>query len=164
MSANPNSVGGQGQFHSSVPPAEPRTRSGHQLGQQVGNEAENTFRPNPSGEIPGQALNPDVDPSTRTGALDMPGSTSQQVYNQTQYGKPVQGETTKRERRGLERVGATKSKETVESTARDLGADLPEGVERGVRGKTGSEEGGYAWPGAEHQQPATAEDVAAERP
>ncbi|WPJ59032.1 hypothetical protein SMAC4_13129 [Sordaria macrospora] len=28
MSANPDSVTNQGQFHSSVPPAEPRTRSG----------------------------------------------------------------------------------------------------------------------------------------
>ena len=70
MSANPDSVTNQGQFHSSVPPAEPRTRSGvstvlpsppsslelprqlthalpgkqHQLGQQVGNEALPEFR------------------------------------------------------------------------------------------------------------------------
>ncbi|KAK1780635.1 hypothetical protein QBC45DRAFT_99494 [Copromyces sp. CBS 386.78] len=192
MSANPDSVTNQGQFHSSVPPAEPRTTSGHQLGQQVGNEAvpefrAKTFAPgtapekdsyhaNPIHATPGQALNPDVDPSSRTGPLDaFPGSTSQSVHNQTQYGKPMQGQTSrelhgmkagkrKAERSGLEGVGATdKHAETVDSKVRALVADKPEVIERGMRGVTDhTGEGGYNALGAEHSQPETAQRVATE--
>ncbi|KAL2136480.1 hypothetical protein VTI74DRAFT_3499 [Chaetomium olivicolor] len=207
MSANPDSVGNQGQFHSSVPPAQPMMRGGvshhpfpfpypeaaftfptntlsrqHQLGQQVGNEAapefraktfppgtapkEHTHQPNPVHETPGQALNPDVDESGRTAALDMPGATSGDVYNASTFARPMQGQTQremrgahagsrKKERSGLEGVGATAttSDETVEGRAREMGADLPEGVERGIRGKG---------PGAEETNPASAAEVASE--
>ncbi|KAK3311075.1 uncharacterized protein B0T15DRAFT_60626 [Chaetomium strumarium] len=185
MSANPDSVVNQGQFHSSVPPAQPLTTSGHQLGQQVGNEAvpefraktfppgtapkESTYKPNPIHETPGQAMNPDVDESGRTGALDMPGATSGEVHSQSTFARPMEGQTgkelndskmhagkRKKERSGLEGVGATAttSDETVEGRARALGADLPEGVERGIRGKG---------PGAEETNPASAAEVAAEK-
>ncbi|KAL2024248.1 hypothetical protein VTK56DRAFT_9404 [Thermocarpiscus australiensis] len=192
MSANPDSVGNQGQFHSSVPPSQPIMTSGHQLGQQVGNEAvpefraktyppgtapkEHTYQPNPVSEVPGQALNPDVDPSSRTEALDMPGATSKDVYNASTFARPMEGQTgrevhgqlpgkkgedrahagkRKKERSGLEGVGATltTSDETVEGRVRALGADLPEGVERGIKGKG---------PGAEETIPASAAEVAAE--
>ena len=74
-------------------------------------------------------------------------------------GRPVQGQTArggKKERSGLEGVGVTASTsdETVEGRVRALGADLPEGVERGVRGKG---------PGAEETNPASAGEVAAEK-
>ncbi|KAK4125358.1 hypothetical protein N657DRAFT_644226 [Parathielavia appendiculata] len=183
MSANPESVANQGQFHSSVPPAHPLTTSGHQLGQQVGNEAAPEFRaktfppgtapkehshqPNPIHEVPGQSMNELADESGRTEALDMPGATSGEIHNSGTYGKPMQGQTSreqrgahagsnKKERSGLEGVGntATTSDETVEGRARVLGADLPEGVERGIRGKG---------PGAEETNPASAAEVASEK-
>jgi hypothetical protein len=62
----------------------------------------------------------------------------------------------KGERSGLEGVGVTASTsdETVEGRVRAMGADLPEGVERGVRGKG---------PGAEETIPASAAEVASEK-
>ncbi|GAB1311495.1 hypothetical protein MFIFM68171_01705 [Madurella fahalii] len=193
MSANPDSVVNQGEFHSSVPPAKQST-GGHQLGQQVGNEAvdefraqtfppgtapkEHTYQPNPVNVTPGQALNPDMDPSSRTSALSMPGATSQDVHNQNTFARPMEGQVSrelhnqipgkkgddrahatghrKKERSGLEGVGATAttSDETVEGRARALGADLPEGVERGIKGKG---------PGAEETIPASATEVASEK-
>jgi hypothetical protein len=140
---------------------------------------EDSYQPNPIHEVPGQALNPDATAETggRTGALDMPGATSGEVYSQSTFARPMQGQTgreahsqmpgrkgepkmhagkRKKERSGLEGVGATASTsdETVEGRARALGADLPEGVERGVRG-TG--------PAAEEMIPASAAEVAAEK-
>ncbi|KAL2175490.1 uncharacterized protein P884DRAFT_55963 [Thermothelomyces heterothallicus CBS 202.75] len=186
MSANLNSVGNQDQFHSSVPPAKPMTTSGHQLGQQVGNEAvpefraethapgtvpkQHSYRPNPVHETPGQALNPNASAATggRTGALDMPGATSGEVHSASTFARPMEGENSreahgahgvgkrKGERSGLEGVGATAStsEETVEGRISALGADLPEGVERGIRGKG---------PGAEKSIPASAAEVASEK-
>ncbi|KAL2160971.1 hypothetical protein VTH06DRAFT_8683 [Thermothelomyces fergusii] len=184
MSANPDSVGNQGEFRSRVPPAKPMTTSGHQLGQQVGGEAvsefraethapgtapeQHSYRPNPVHETPGQALNPDASAAAggRTGALDMPGATSGDVHAASAFARPMEGQTSreahgahgvgkrKGERSGLEGVGATASDETVEGRARALGADLPEGVERGIRGKG---------PGAEESIPASAAEVAAEK-
>lgn len=154
----------------------------HQLGQQVGNEAVPEFRaethapgsapkkdshqPNPIREVPGQALNPLANESGRTGALEMPGATSGEVHNASTFARPMEGQTlreqhgahagkNKKERSGLEGVGATPSTdETVEGRARALGADLPEGVERGIRGER---------PGAEGMNPASAAEVASER-
>ncbi|KAK4153436.1 hypothetical protein C8A00DRAFT_43619 [Chaetomidium leptoderma] len=188
MSADPNSVGKQGQFHSSVPPAKPMMTSGHQLGQQVGNAAvpefraqthapgtapkQNTYKPNPIHETPGQALNPDAERAEaggRTEALDMPGATSGDVHKASTFARPMEGQNQrelhgahgvgkrKGERSGLEGVGATTattSDETVEGRTRALGADLPEGVERGIRGKG---------PGAEETNPASAAEVASEK-
>lgn len=166
----------------------------HQLGQQVGNEAlpefrAKTFAPgtapekdsyhaNPIHATPGQGMDTNPDPDSRTGPLDaFPGSTSQSVYNDNEYGKPLQGQTSnelhgmkvrhrKAERSGLEGVGATaKHTETVDSQVREQIADKPKPIERGIRGqidRTG--EGGYNALGAEHSQPETAERVAAENP
>ncbi|KAH7634160.1 hypothetical protein B0T09DRAFT_404419 [Sordaria sp. MPI-SDFR-AT-0083] len=192
MSANPDSVTNQGQFHSSVPPAEPRTRSG--ISQQVGNEALPEFRAKtfPSGTAPekdshhansihatpGQGMDTDVDPSTQTGLLDaFPGSRSQSVHNQTTYGKPMQGQTSnelhgmkvrhrKAERSGVEGLGTThKHAETVFNQVREQVADKPEPIKRGIRGETDRMgEGGYNARGAEHSQPKTAQRVATEHP
>ncbi|KAK3355744.1 hypothetical protein B0H65DRAFT_413636 [Neurospora tetraspora] len=182
MSANPDSVTNQGEFHSKVPPSKPQHVSGHRLGPQVGNEAapefhaktfppgtapeKDSYQPNPIHETPGQALNPDVDPSSRTDPLDAyRGSTSQSIYNQTQYGQPMQGQTSrelhgmhagkrKKEHSGLEGVGATdKHAETVEHKVRELAADKPEPIRRGIRGER---------EGAEYSLPETAERVATE--
>jgi hypothetical protein len=169
-----------------VPPANPLTTSGHQLGQQVGNEAvpefraktypagtapkEHSHQPNPIHETPGQALNPDADEFGRTEALgDMPGATSGEVYNASTFSRPMQGQTSreergahaganKKERSGFEGVGvtATTSDETVEGRARALGADLPEGVERGMKGNARA-------PAVEESKPATAGEVASEK-
>ncbi|EAQ84550.1 hypothetical protein CHGG_08564 [Chaetomium globosum CBS 148.51] len=187
MSANPDSVTNQGEFHSRVPPSKPMTTSGHQLGQQTGNEAipefraethtpgtapsKDTYQPNPLHTTPGQALNPDAfrpEAAGHTGALDMPGATSGDVHSASTFARPMEGQTgrelhgahavgkRKKERSGLEGVGATdnREEETVEGRARALGADLPEGVERGVK---------VSGPGAEERVPVGAEEVAAER-
>ncbi|KAJ4419617.1 hypothetical protein N0V85_000946 [Neurospora sp. IMI 360204] len=182
MSANPDSVTGQGEFHDKVPPSKPPHVSGHRLGHQLGNEAapefhaktfppgtapeEDSYQPNPIHEIPGQALNPDVDPSSRTDPLDAyRGSTSQSIYNQAQYGRPMEGQTSrelhgmhpgkrKKEHSGLEGVGATDPHApTVEHKVRELVADKPEPIHRGIRGEP---------EGAEYMQPETAERVATE--
>ena len=94
----------------------------------------------------------------------MPGATSADVYNASTFSRPMEGQTSrelhgahagkrKKERSGLEGVGATRSDETVEARVRALGADLPEGVYRGIRGKG---------PGATEAIPASAEEVASE--
>lgn len=73
----------------------------------------------------------------RTGALDMPCATSQTVHNETQCGRPLQGQksrgvrSNRKPRSGLEVVGASTSDETVEGMVRAKGADLPKGLERG---------------------------------
>ncbi|KAK0730133.1 hypothetical protein B0H67DRAFT_548146 [Lasiosphaeris hirsuta] len=103
MSKNRNSVGSQGEFHNRIIPSEPTTSKG------VGNDRlpgfraqtfppgtapnEHTFIPNPMSEIPGQALNPNMVPSLRTGALDMPGATSQTVYKDSYNVGPMEGQT-----------------------------------------------------------------------
>ncbi|KAJ4290065.1 hypothetical protein N0V88_006569 [Collariella sp. IMI 366227] len=168
MSANPNSVGNQGEFHDRVPPSHPSMKSRHQLGPNVQHSAhpefhaetypagtappEHSFQPNATEHIPGQALNPDADEYGHTGPLDMPGATSRDVYNASTFARPMEGQTHrelhgphagkhKKERSGLEGVGATVSEETVE------GGGLAEGVEKGLgegnqsRGE-GADEGG----------------------
>ncbi|KAH6617401.1 hypothetical protein F5144DRAFT_551862 [Chaetomium tenue] len=174
MSANPASVANQGEFHSRVPPSKPTSTSGNQPGHHVRNEAvpafhaqtytpgtapsKDTYEPNPLNTIPGQALNPEAAPAGRTGALDMPGATSRDIHSASTFARPMEGQTgrelhgahgvgkRKKERSGLEGVGATdsRSEETVEGRARALGADLPEGVERGVK---------VSGPGAEERVP-----------
>ncbi|KAK3322831.1 hypothetical protein B0H66DRAFT_555319 [Apodospora peruviana] len=188
MSANPNSVANQGEFHDSVPPSHSHTHKGHQIGQMVGKNAipeyhahtfppgtapkENTYYPNPVSEIPGQAANPNMDPSSRTDALDIPGATSQSVYNNSAFARPMQGQTNremhgahgtgrrKAERSGLEGVGASTREGTIEGKVRGIGADLPEGIERGVRSRMEKDEGGYE---AQQRIPASAEEVSSGR-
>jgi hypothetical protein len=99
----------------------------------------------------------------------MPGATSGEVYNASTFSRPMQGQTSreergahaganKKERSGFEGVGvtATTSDETVEGRARALGADLPEGVERGMKGNARA-------PAVEESKPATAGEVASEK-
>jgi len=104
-----------------------------------------------------------MDPSLRTSATDtLRGASSADVYNDSAFARPMGGQTSRElrsnrnEKRGLEGRGATAttSDETVEGRARALGADLPEGVERGIRGKG---------PGAEDRQPASATEIASEK-
>lgn len=106
----------------------------------------------------------------------LPGATSGSVYNQGEFGKPVQGQTSqevhgahagrnKKEHSGLEGVGAGALGETVPDKARGTGADLDgyAGELKGQKGKSGAVEGGFAWQGAEERFPVTAEEVASER-
>ncbi|KAI2463895.1 hypothetical protein F4781DRAFT_97105 [Annulohypoxylon bovei var. microspora] len=178
---NTESLAHQGEFHSRVPPAEPLTTTGHKPGVKVGNDAVpefhmekhapgtaprgNTFRPQPGGEAPvdtsfveNQHL---TDPSESLG-----GSTSQTVH--AGLGKPIQGQSgaelhgdlhgdrisrRKREHSGLEGTGAN-----IGDSMRQKGGDLPEGVDKGTRGK-----GGADYPSASERIPTSAEEVAAER-
>ncbi|KAK5656441.1 hypothetical protein OQA88_4822 [Cercophora sp. LCS_1] len=189
MSVNPDSVVGQGEFHDRIKRSKPPTHHGHQIGQKIGNEGvpefhaetfppgtapkEHSYQPNPIKEIPGQALNDNMDPSLRSSALDMPGATSQDVYNANTFARAMEGQTGRElrgadagkrqsERSGLEGVGASTGDNTVEGRARELGADRPGEVERGVRRmeKTGSE-GGYE---ANKKTPMRADEIASERP
>jgi len=123
----------------------------HQIGQKIGHEAipefhaktyppgtapkEHSFTPNTTSDIPGQALNPDMDPSLRTGALDMPGSTSKDIYKDSLYSRLMEGQTSremegayaghkrKKERSGLEGVGASTLENTVEGKVHQVRAD-----------------------------------------
>jgi hypothetical protein len=138
---------------------------------------QHSYRPNPQSEVPGQALNPDVEPSSRTDALgSVPGATSASVYNDNEFGKPMQGleqrelhgvhaGKRKKEHSGLEGVSASTREETIEGKVRGTGADLegPAGEMKGKKGWSGSEEGGLQWSGAEEREPVRAEEVAAER-
>ncbi|KAI0010818.1 hypothetical protein F4779DRAFT_275692 [Xylariaceae sp. FL0662B] len=180
MSANRNteSMAQQGEFRSRVPPSEPLTTKGHKAGVKVGNEAvpefhmethepgtaprEDTYQARPEGEFPAQAS--EVGSSYTNPTDSLPGATSASVH--TGLGKPLQGEEgrelhgahlgrRKKERAGLEGVGASAGVDSV----REKGADLPEGVYRGVKGGKASPE----YPAAEERVPVTAEEVAAER-
>lgn len=161
---------------------------GHKPGVKVGNDAapefhaqaydpgtaprEHTFQPNTQTGVPGQKT------EVSTGALDMPGATSGDVYNNTEFGKPVQGQTSselhgskKKDRIGFEgRAQPGQSLEggdgSVESKVRGVGADLEDraGILKGHRGVSGASEGGARWPCAEEIPPTTAEELAAELP
>lgn len=139
---------------------------------------EATHQPNTQSEIPGQALNEQIDPSTRTNPLDsLPGSTSQDVHNATQYGKPAQGHTSsehhgsggKKDSSGLASAGGAAAETgdgSVESKVRGLGADLEgrAGELKGQKGASGATEGGSNWTGAEEVPPVRAEELASELP
>ncbi|KAI1635210.1 hypothetical protein F4809DRAFT_461998 [Biscogniauxia mediterranea] len=176
MSANSNteSMAQQGgEFHNRVPPSGPMTTKGHQPGVKVGNERvpefhmeahapgtaprEDTYQPHPEGQVPAQS-DTHTDPSDTLG-----GATSQDVYRG--LGKPVQGQEgrelhgehlgrRKKERAGLEGVGASVGVDSV----RQKGADLPEGVVRGGKNSATAE-----YPSAEERVPVSAEELAAER-
>ncbi|KAK0746812.1 hypothetical protein B0T18DRAFT_429709 [Schizothecium vesticola] len=126
--------------------------------------AEHTYQPNPT------TIGP-----THVDALDMPGATSKDLH--TGMGKPMQGMEGRevnhqlrgrkheegrmhprgrvKEGTGLVGVGAEPPKDPI----RGRGLDLPEGIERGMKGKHKPE-----WPGAEERVPESAEHVAAEQP
>jgi len=105
----------QGEFNPHKPRSEPMEKKGHQMGQKVSPAdnapefsaktlppgtapKESTYQPNPQGEVPGQALNDNVDRShgkegVRTDPLStMPGATSADVH--TGLGHPGQGQTS----------------------------------------------------------------------
>ncbi|KAI1372514.1 hypothetical protein F4677DRAFT_264463 [Hypoxylon crocopeplum] len=179
-SRNSESMAHQGEFRSRVPPAEPLTTTGHKPGVMVGNDAvpefhmerhtpgtaprEHTFQPRPEGETPAEA--PNVESQRLTDPTDTLGGTTSQAVH-TGFGKPVQGQSAaelhgdlrgdhtgrrKKEHAGLEGVGAV-----VGDSVRQKGADLPEGVEKGSKGKGSAE-----YPSATERIPVSAEEVAAE--
>ncbi|KAK8070516.1 hypothetical protein PG997_010719 [Apiospora hydei] len=97
-------------------------------------------------------------------AATLTGATSQDVYQG--YGKPMQGQenvelrhdgqhTSKHVGSGLAGVGAA---DAGYDSVRAKGADLPEGVTKGSRGKATD-----AYPTAEERLPESAETVASER-
>ncbi|KAM0450577.1 hypothetical protein ACHAO4_006559 [Trichoderma viride] len=71
-----------GEFHARKPASKPMMKGGHQAGIKVGNDripeshvelhppgtapAEASFRPNPYSDVPTQAKNADIDPSSRS--------------------------------------------------------------------------------------------------
>ncbi|KAI1472142.1 uncharacterized protein F4812DRAFT_702 [Daldinia caldariorum] len=169
---NTESLYHQGEFRSRVPPAEPLTTTGHKPGVNVGKDAvpefhaekhppgtapqERTFLPRPIGETP--VLDPNSE--VLAGPEDtLGGPTSQGLY--TGLGKPIQGQTSaelrgnlmgdklnkrKKETAGLEGTGARIGYLT--DSVREKGADLPDGVEKGTRGKASAE-----YPTAEERVP-----------
>ena len=151
----------------------------HKPGNEQGNEAVREFHAEvyPKGEAPPENTfqpNPDADQSVRMDAPDMPGATSKDVY--TGFGKPLQGmesreenpqlpgkkstderaHVRKREKEGTGLVGV--GAEPRSDPVRERGGDLPEGVEKGAKGKHTTD-----WPGAEERMPVTADELAAER-
>jgi hypothetical protein len=172
-SRNPDALFGQGPFKSRVPPSEPMTTKGHKPYIKTGKEKvpeyhaekyppgtaprEHTFEPRPEGEVPAQAYD-----ATPNAADTLPGVTSKDVYRGE--GKPLQG-MERRELRGAhprkrkkERAGvAARGGSEGVDIGRLKGGDLPEGVEKGTRGKHRPD-----WPGAEDRPPASAEEVASE--
>lgn len=168
MSANKNPDSLQGEFHSRVPPSEPMQKGGHKPGVLVGNDRipefhaepypagtaprEDTYQPRPEGENAAQAY------ETAPSAADtIQGATSQDVYRG--LGKPMQGQEhreiekrhgahNKKEGTGFAGVGGSQGVDM----AREKGADLPEGVYKGMRGK-----GSGDYLGAEDRVPASAE-------
>ncbi|KAH0531450.1 hypothetical protein TsFJ059_000279 [Trichoderma semiorbis] len=180
-----------GEFHARKPPSEPMMKGGHQPGIKVGNDRlpeshletfppgtappESSFRPNPISEVPGQANNPEIDPSGRSDPLDFPGATSKDVSNS--YGRPMQGlegrevasqlpgkkHTGTREhphghKEAGAGLGAIAANVNKTDPVREHGWDLPEGVEKGTRGKVGE-----SLTGAEGVEPVKADQVASER-
>ncbi|KAI1298101.1 hypothetical protein F5Y03DRAFT_386791 [Xylaria venustula] len=173
MSATRNPDSLQGEFHSRVPPSEPLEKGGHKPGVLVGNDRvpefhaktyppgtaprENTYQPRPEGEFSAQAY--DNAPSA---ADTIHGATSRDLY--AGMGKPFQGQENreikklhgkhrKKERSGIAGVGGSDGVDIV----RVKGADLPEGVEKGTRGKASD-----AYPAAEDRVPTGAEEIASE--
>ncbi|PTB44909.1 hypothetical protein M441DRAFT_158208 [Trichoderma asperellum CBS 433.97] len=137
--------------------------------------AEASFRPNPISEVPGQANNPEVDLSARSDPLDFPGATSKDVN--WGYGRPEEGlegrevasqvpgkkhTGTKMHEHGRKKegagLGAVAANANASDPVREHGWDLPEGVEKGTKGKGSSD-----WPGAEEREAVKADEVAAER-
>ncbi|KAK4170534.1 hypothetical protein QBC43DRAFT_197465 [Cladorrhinum sp. PSN259] len=174
MSANAEALAGQGEFHASIPRSKPMMEHGHQLGQKIGKDAipefhaqtfppgtapkESTFYPNPTSEIPGQANNDMMDPSSKTSPLDMPGATSKSVYNDSPIGRPVEGQGDMDRRRPekgpLEGVNRNPAKMDFlgDSKERGLRTDSSEGTDFRSKGISATE-----------RIPVTSEAVASER-
>lgn len=132
--SNTDSVSGpnQGEFHAARPRDEPLTTHGHKPGINVGNDAvpefhaktfppgsapaSNTFTPDSSSEVPGQADNDAVlrshgkESTQTTASSTLGGATSADVH--TGFGHPGQGQTSSELRHG----GPTSKKDPVGST------------------------------------------------
>ncbi|KAJ9606928.1 hypothetical protein H2200_008939 [Cladophialophora chaetospira] len=182
----------QGEFHPSKPRSEPLETSGHQIGQKVSPAdnapefsaktlppgtapKESTFQPNPEGEVPGQALNDNVDRShgkegVRTDALNsLPGATSKDVH--TGLGHPGQGQTSnelrhegkhtsKKQTSGLEGAGASGGSGLQGSD--DLNTEFRRLQDDRAVGEGPIKEHNQTLAGAESIEPESAESVAAE--
>lgn len=121
--------------------------------------ASRTFQPQPTEEVPGQALNPDMQSGTKASDTIV-GTTSGEVHQG--YGHPGGGMTSqeehggarKKERSGLEGRGVSGS-----DPISDRGLDM-EHEKVGSAGKPGRPED---WKGAEDHPSTSAEEVAQER-
>jgi len=131
---------------------------------------EHTFEPDPVSEFPRQDLISGGDTPEYAKPPELPGASSKDLY--TGLGLPLQGlegrdvnpqlpgkksndgrshpRQRKKEKKGLVGVGVEPKKDPV----RSRGLDLPEGVERGSRGKHTAD-----WPGAEERVPEIAQDL-----
>lgn len=120
-----------------------------------------------------------MESSARTDPLDFPGATSGDVHSATQFGKPMQGQTSaeqhgskKKDRSGVEGratggyTGVETGDGSVDRKVRGLGADLEgrAGDLKGQKGASGAAEGGSNWTGAEEVLPTSAEELASELP
>ncbi|KAF7533225.1 hypothetical protein G7054_g7254 [Neopestalotiopsis clavispora] len=167
------------EFSLRKPASEPITRKGHAVGTQVGNDAipeyhaevldagtapqEFSYQPNTEGEVPGQAMNEFA--TERTSASDtLTGATSETLNKG--LGKPVRGQEDLDMKAGHSRSGGRKSGGLAGvgasagiDSARLKGADLGEGIHKGMKGK-----GTGDYPGATERFPESAEQVASERP
>ncbi|KAG5764743.1 hypothetical protein H9Q69_006375 [Fusarium xylarioides] len=149
---NPDSLVGQGPFHARINPAHPAVNKWHKPDLPAGNcTTRDTFLPNTEGNYTTEALN--------MPALDMPGSTSKDIYNSvdTVHGRPLIGQEN-REIRGVHPRKRKKERSGLEKV-RDTVADKP-GVEKGQRGYSGRREGGLAADGAEAMPPVKADERA----
>lgn len=167
------------EFSAKISPSEPITKKGHAVGVKVGNDLapeyhaeafppgtapkESTFQPNTEGMVPGQALNEFA--TSRTSASDtLTGATSETLNKG--LGKPVQGMEDENMKAGHSRSGGRKSgglagvaPSAGVDSVRQKGADLPEGVHKGMKGKGTGE-----YPGATERLPESSDQVASERP
>jgi len=163
-----------GEFHAKVPGSQPAVNKWHKPGNEQGNEAAREFHAevHPQGEAPPERSfkpNPtnEFTQSDYVSPPEIPGATSKDVH--TGLGLPLQGMESrevnpqlpgkkstderahtrgrKKEESGLVGVGAEPKKDPV----RSHGWDLPEGVERGMKGKHTAE-----YPAAEERVPETA--------
>ncbi|KAI0894211.1 hypothetical protein F4806DRAFT_497993 [Annulohypoxylon nitens] len=163
---NAESLANQGEFRSRVPPSEPLTTTGHKPGVKVGNDAvpefhmekhapgtaprENTFQPRPECDTPIPART-DAKSEHLVNPTDTLGGTTSQALHGDLYGDHIG--RRKKERAGLEGTGAI-----VGDSLRQIGGDLPKGVDESMGGK-----GSAQYPSASERIPASAEEVAAER-
>ena len=182
----------QGEFNPKVPRSEPLTTSGHQVGQKVSPAdyapefsaktlppgtapQENTFTPNPTGEVPGQASNPDT--TVQSDPLDFPGATSADVHSG--YGHPGQGQTSSELRHegqhtskkvgaGLEGAGAQGGsglrEDGMNREFRELARDRPVGEHGPTSGRNRDGGAGASLDGAESMEPVKDTELAGEAP
>ncbi|KAH8800292.1 hypothetical protein F5884DRAFT_809910 [Xylogone sp. PMI_703] len=116
MSANPDSVVNQGEFHSRIPPSEPQPQpvyhnkvgrggvpESHLEVLEAGSAPQDrSFHPDTTNTFPGRDPDTNLDEMHESGGDILPGATSKDVEND--FNRPVQGQTS----RELHGTGATK--------------------------------------------------------